>query len=212
MLADYAVALRAKGFLAVPLVAGGKYLDLAAMGYRPVHLATRRRALKELAFTGIAFTLAQCPPGEETVRRWFAGDGGNLGIVAGAGDLAILDFDRRDIFERWRERHAALAASTPVEETPQGAHVYVRCPVPMPSSSMHFGFRRAGHIKALGGYAVSAPSRLRDGGSYSWVGGRSLLNTEPQVVADLEALSLQPSSPAKRWYDRLRRRGFFEPE
>ncbi|MFO1183598.1 MAG: bifunctional DNA primase/polymerase [Bauldia sp.] len=212
MLLDYALALRAKGFIAVPLVGGGKHLDLAAMGYRPVHLATRRKVLKELAFTGIAFTLAQCPPPEETVRRWFAGDGGNLGILGGAGDLVILDFDSREVFERWRDRHAALVGSTPVELTPRGAHVYVRCPQPTVSSSMHFGFRRAGHIKALGGYAVSAPSRLRDGSSYSWVEGRSLLDVEPQIIGDLQAISLHPASPAKRWHDRLLRRGYFEPE
>ena len=69
VLPDYAAGLLKRGYICLPLRAGGKHLDLDAMGYEPLHLQTLRKDLKELAFTSVAFQLAQKPPSSEEKRR-----------------------------------------------------------------------------------------------------------------------------------------------
>jgi hypothetical protein len=81
--------------------------------------------------------------------------------------------------------------------------------MPAASSSLHLGFRRAGHIKALGGWVVACPSVLADDSTYRWRPGQSLFHVEPQTVGSLVELGLHPASPHKRFYDRLRKRGTF---
>ena len=122
---DYALRLLDLGMVCVPLRQGGKHLDLAAMGYEPVHMRTMRKDLKELAFTGIAFHLAQRPPSRETVARWFDGFSGNVGILGGHGNLLILDFDDARNFERWRREREAPVRSTPVAKSRSRFHVYL---------------------------------------------------------------------------------------
>ncbi|TIU57093.1 MAG: DNA primase, partial [Mesorhizobium sp.] len=78
---DYAVRLLAQGYICLPLRAGGKHLDLEAMGYDPLHLQTRRKDLKELAFCSIAFQLSQKPPTGGDIERWFRDFAGNVGIL-----------------------------------------------------------------------------------------------------------------------------------
>jgi len=204
--------LRSRGFVCLPLSKGGKHLDFPAMGLDPIHIRSRRKDMKELAFTSVAFAFAQYPPEAATVRHWFEGHDGNIGILGGFADLVILDFDKPSVFERWREKNASLCGSTPVEQTPSGFHVYLKCRTPRLSSSLHMGIRRAGHIKALGGYAVSSPSILKDGSTYRWLRDQSLFDVEPKYVDSVEALSLRPTSRLKQSYDRLLGRGFFEPQ
>ncbi|WP_217571475.1 bifunctional DNA primase/polymerase [Mesorhizobium sp. GbtcB19] len=211
MLTDYAVKLLERGYICLPLRAGGKHLDLAAMEYDPLHLRTLRKDLKELAFTSITFQLAQKPPGSGDIARWFRGFDGNVGIVGGFSNLMILDFDDAAGYRAWLADHRAIASATPTAKSPSGFHVYLRTREPMVSSSLHFGSRRVGHVKALGGYIVGSPSVLRDGSRYSWVENRSPFETEPQLVDDLASLSLRPVSMLKHHYDRLLKRGFFEP-
>ena len=155
----HALELRDLGFICVPLCASGRHLDLRQMGYEPVHLKNRTEKLKELAFSAIAFHLCQQPPDTAMIKRWFTNDTSTLGIVGGYRDLLILDFDRQSRFERWRQHFGELIRTTPVAKAFRGYHVYLRCRRPMPSSSMHYGFRRAGHVKALGGYITAPPSR-----------------------------------------------------
>jgi len=104
-----------------------------------------------------------------------------------------------------------LAASTPVAQSPKGFHVYLRTVQPVISSSLHLGFQRAGHIKALGGYVVSPPSRLANGGIYQWLPGQSPFDLAPQTVENLRSLSVRTVSPLKEFYDRFMNRGGFEP-
>jgi hypothetical protein len=207
---DYAVRLLEQGYICLPLRAGGKHLDLEAMEYDALHLQTRRKDLKELAFCSIAFQLSQKPPTGEDIERWFRGFGGNLGIVGGFSNLLILDFDNADAFRGWFGLHREIANRTPVARSPNGFHVYLRTVEPTVSSSLHFGTRRIGHVKALGGYVVGSPSVLKDGSSYSWLEHQSPFDVEPQQIDSLASLSLRPVSPLKHYYDRIRNRGFFE--
>ncbi|RWB78678.1 MAG: bifunctional DNA primase/polymerase [Mesorhizobium sp.] len=210
VLTDYALRLLGRGYICLPLRAGGKHLDLAAMGYDPLHLRALRKDLKELAFNSITFHLAQKPPDGSDIARWFGGFAGNVGILGGFSNLMILDFDDAAGYRAWQADHKAIANSTPIAKSPSGFHVYLRTREPMISSSLHFGLRRVGHVKALGGYVVGSPSVLRDGSSYGWLESQSPFDVEPQLVDDLGSLSLRPVSLLKHYYDRLLKRGFFE--
>lgn len=207
---DDALRLLQRGIVCLPLQEGGKHLDLAAMGYDPLHRRTMRKDLKELAFTGIAFHLSQRPPDKALIERWFRGLRGNVGILGGFCGLLILDFDDAEAYRRWRALHEDLVRSTPVARTPAGFHVYLRSSEPIVSSSLHFGLRRVGHVKSLGGYVVGSPSRLEDGCAYNWLPGQTPFDLEPREVGGLASLSLRPVSFFKQCYDRARKRGFFE--
>lgn len=208
--ADYALRLLAQGYVCLPLRAGGKHLDLAAMGYDPLHLQRQRKDLKELAFCSIAFQLSQKPPTGDDIGRWFREFCGNVGLLAGFANLLVLDFDDVAAYRRWRSGHDEVASRTPVARSPSGFHVYLRTREPMVSSSLYSGMRRIGHVKALGGYIVASPSVLRDGSSYSWLEGQSPFDVEPQPIESLACLSLRQVSPLKHHYDRMLKRGFFE--
>ncbi len=209
---DYALRLFDRGIICLPLREGAKHLDLEAMGYNPVHKQTMRKNLKELAFTGITFHLSQRPPSRADISRWFDGFHGNIGILGGCDNLLVLDFDNAGNFGRWRQMHEKLVRSTPVARSPGGFHVYLKSAEPVVSSSLHFGLRRVGHAKSLGGYVVSGPSVLKNGSSYSWLPGQSPFDVEPSAVANLAAVSLLPVSPLRHFYDRLGRRGYFEEQ
>ncbi|MBN8995848.1 MAG: bifunctional DNA primase/polymerase [Rhizobiales bacterium] len=208
--ADYAARLLERGMVGVPLLDGGKHLDLPAMGYDAVHREAMLKKLKELAFAGICFQLAQKPPSIDELGSWFRASGANIGIVGGVRNLLVLDFDHIGHFETWRNGHETLLRSTPIARTPSGFHVFLRSKAALPTSSLHFGMRRVGHAKALGGYVVASPSVLRNGSRYEWMPGQSPFDCEPAIVDGLSELSLAPVSPLKAGYDRLRGRGRFE--
>jgi hypothetical protein len=123
----------------------------------------------------------------------------------------VLDFDNAAAYARWQRKNRKLTATTPVVQSPNGFHVYLKTKEPTISSSLHFGFRRAGHVKALGGYVLSPPSKFENGNSYRWLPGQSPFEIVPQTIGSLESLSLRPVSPLKAFYDRLLNRGGFEP-
>jgi hypothetical protein len=206
---DYALRLLKQGFVCIPLRAGGKHLDLVAMSIDPLHLRTMRKELKDVMFTGITLALSLKPPSPDEIARWFGEFHGNVGILAGHGNLIVLDFDRPDAFFRWSKSRAAMVSSTPVARTPHGFHVYLQSDQPTVTSSLYAGLRRIGHVKALGGYVVSSPSLLRDGSTYSWLPGQSPFDCSPQYVPDLASISLRGESPLKSFHDRLRKRGYF---
>jgi hypothetical protein len=208
---DYALELLSRGFLSVPVCRGGRHLDLERIGYEPLHLKTRRKYLKELCFDSIAFELSQHPPSPEMVKRWFDGFDGNIGIIGGYKDLLILDFDKPDLYHRWVAKNQALASSTPAAKSPHGFHVYLKMEEPTISTSLHLGFCRVGHVKALGGYALCAPSVLKGGLTYEWLPNQSPMDVLPQIIESFQSISLSPASKLKTWHDRLMRRGYFEP-
>ncbi|KQU87478.1 DNA primase [Mesorhizobium sp. Root102] len=207
---EYAIELLAKGYICLPLRAGGKHLDLQAMEYDPLHLQTRRKDLKELAFRSIAFQLSQKPPTCDDIERWFQKFVGNIGILGGFSNLLILDFDDVVGYRSWTSMHMELAGRTPVAKSPNGFHVYLRTREPIVSSSLHFGLRRIGHAKGLGGYVVGSPSVLKDGSCYSWLKNQSPFDIEPKLIDSLASLSLRPVSPLKDFYNRMLNRGSFE--
>lgn len=206
---EYALQLFKQGIVCLPLRAGGKHLDLAAMGIEPLHLHTMGKKLKEVMFSGITLALSLKPPGEDEIAHWFKEFKGNVGILAGHGNLIVLDFDCPSAYYRWRTSHKTLVSHTPVARTPNGFHVYLRSAQPTVSSSLYSGLRKAGHVKALSGYVVSSPSRLQDGSTYSWLPGQSPFECSPQNVSSLASISLHGESPFKRVYDRILKRGSF---
>ncbi|HEX7653666.1 MAG TPA: bifunctional DNA primase/polymerase [Verrucomicrobiae bacterium] len=208
---DYARQLLARGLVCLPLRQNGRHLDLDRMGYTPLHLTTRQKRLKELCFSSITFQLAQRAPSLADFQNWFSDFSGNIGIVGGYQNLMILDFDVPQVFVHWQRRYAGLVAATPVVRSPHGFHVYLRTKHPTISTSLHYGFRRAGHVKALGGYVVSPPSQFKNGNHYAWLPGQSPLEVEPRLVDSLSALALRPVTPLKAWYDSWLKRDRFDP-
>ena len=208
---EYTLDLLERGFVCVPVSRGGRHLDLERIGYAPLHLQTRRKHLKELCFDSIAFQLSQIPPSPEQLTQWFSGYDGNIGVIGGYKKLIILDFDKPALYHRWVRKNPELAASTPIAKSPHGYHVYLRMPTPTVSTSLHLGLQRAGHVKALGGYALCAPSSLRDGSVYTWLPGQSPMDAAPRSIETLENISLSPASLLRRVHDRVRGRGYFEP-
>jgi len=176
----------------------------------PVHLQNRSKRLKELAFTSLLFGFVNDPPSERDIDGWFSSQGSNIGLVCGVDNLVVLDFDKPSLFERWRNKNQPLVARTPVGKSPSGYHVLLRHGLPIASSSLHLGLQRAGHIKALGGYVVCAPSELNSGKAYSWLPGQSPFEADPQEVRNLAEVGLHPVSPLKRAYDGFLNRGSFE--
>lgn len=211
-LLEHALLLYRQGFVPLPLRKGGKHLDLAAMDYEPLHFQTRRKLLKELAFTSLCYQFSQRPPKQSDIAAWFADFDGNIGILGGYQGLIILDFDDCRRFEHWEKDNRAIVSRTPVARSPKGYHVYLRTSQPMVTSSMYSGLRRIGHLKSLGGYIVASPSVTADGGAYEWTKGRSPLDVAPCVIDSLEALHLRPVSSLKYTYDRFLNRGYFEPQ
>jgi hypothetical protein len=107
----------------------------------------------------------------------------------------VLDFDDEQMFKRFAHRHALLCASTPVEKTPNGYHVYLRSDVEVFCTSLYIDGRKGGHVSGVGGFVTCAPSVLADGRTYRWLPGQSFDEMQPIVVADLATLGISPT----RW-------------
>lgn len=207
---DMALAYHKRGFVPVPLRQGGKHLDIAAMGYEPHHFRTRQKRLKELMFTSLCYYFSQRPPNTEELRAWFSRFEGNIGLVTGCNGLVVLDFDRVEHFEAWKATNGDLVSRAAVARTPNGWHIYLRMASPIVTSSMYSGARRIGHVKALGGYVVAAPSEVSDPGAYAWRDHARPDADQLATIESLEEIGLAQVSPLKRAYDRLRHRGYFE--
>lgn len=208
-LVETAIALLEAGFVPLPLLSGKKHIDVEATGRKAHHFRTRSKQMKNLVFASLTTSLADIPPTKEEVERWFQSGTCNIGLIGGFGNLAVLDFDDNRSYERFSAQNHALVSKSPTAQTPDGIHVYVRSTAPMISSSLYFGIKRVGHVKALGGYVVCPPSVLSAGGSYSWVQGQSVFDCLPPLVSDLETLGLSSVSLVKRLYDDALGRGGF---
>ena len=207
---DMAIDYHKRGFVPVPLRQGGKHLDIAAMGYEPHHFHTRQKRLKELMFTSLCYYFSQRPPNTEELRAWFSGFEGNIGLVTGSNGLVVLDFDKAEYYDAWRASNGDLVSRATVARSPKGWHIYLRMDAPIMTSSMYCGARRIGHVKALGGYVVAAPSQIRDLGAYTWRENARPDTDRLVTIGKLEEIGLAQISPLKRAYDRFRRRGSFE--
>ena len=211
-LSEKALELYEHGYVPLPLRKQSKHLDIESMGYCPLHFQTKSQKLKELAFTSICFQLSQHPPSGNTVKKWFSNFDGNLGVLAGHGGLAVLDFDRNNVFETWYDQYADRLDDSPTAKSPDGYHVFFRCRTPFVSSSLYFGRRKAGHLKSLGGYVVAPPSVLKGGKCYEWHDSKRSDLATTLEVENIDELGLAGLSPIKAIHDKLRNRGLFELE
>ena len=102
---------------------------------------------------------------EDKLKKWFSGGQyKNLAVIAGAvSGLVIVDFDRMDLYERWKAQNAELAAKLPTVKTSRGMHVYCRSD----------GAENAQYPKidvlATKKYALLPPSIHPDKAQYQWV-------------------------------------------
>ncbi len=210
-LVEHALRLHELHVIGIPVCAHSKQIAFRSMGLPPYHVTGARRRLKDVAFQSLTFHLAMSPPDEDDLVSWFSGHGGNFGIVTGYRNLAVFDFDRPAAFHRWAREFPELAGSTPVESTPNGFHVYVTCRQAAECSSIYYRGRKAGHLKALGGYVVSSPSTVPEG-RYEWLPGQSMAECRPAPVPDLAALSMHPTGRIRGYYNRWLGRGFYSPD
>jgi hypothetical protein len=211
-LVEYAEEMFDHGLLCIPVTTGGRHIDFSALQLSAPHLTTRSSRLKEMVFTATLYGFTTGRVSRDSLKTWFSGHDGNVGVVCGYRDVVVLDFDRAHVFERFRNEHQPLLSATPIAKSPHGFHVYLRCSRPYASSSLYFQGGKGGHLKALGGYVLASPSRIGAGEKYEWLPGQSPLDIEIQTISRLEDYSLRQSSPLKRLHDRIRRRGSFVPD
>lgn len=197
------------GYLPIPLFAGRKQMDLNAMGFPPLQLEPRSKRMKHVLFEGVLVGIALGAIKQEEPGQWFDKHEVNLGIVTGVSGLVGLDFDSHEHYFRFRDRNQAFAESAPTAFSPRGVHVYFRTSQNHVCSSLYMGMRHCGHIKALGGYLVCAPSVLPGKGAYRWKEGRSLTQCcMPET--NLDDLGISQVSPIKSLYDTMLGRGGFQ--
>jgi hypothetical protein len=139
-------------------------------------------------------------PDDSEISEWqeeFWSEGANIGIVCGkvSGNLVVLDFDKAEAFEEFKNkwshyRSDEIADVTPVIKTTKGYHVYLKVNNVSRSKKPSID----SDIKGEGGYVVAPPSVHKSGVTYK------LLN--PNVnqilqVNDLAELGICEEPPAK---------------
>jgi hypothetical protein len=170
-----------------------------------------QKAKSRLVFDSLAFWLSQRPPEREELMGWFQSHAGNVGIVTGFNDLVVLDVDNPSYYDVLSSSLSKINTVFPVERTPHGFHIYLRCGGVRVCSSLYYHGRRIGHFSALGGFVTCSPSILADGSRYCWLPGRSLLDCEPVEIQDLRGLNLRPIHPFRQLYN-LAKSSFLSPE
>jgi len=88
-----------------------------------------------------------------------------------SGNLAVLDFDHADAYQRWRAQNEELASRLPIATTSRGFHVFLRTPAPERKRMLSVpGFAgHAGELIGEGGYIVLPPTRHPSGASREWL-------------------------------------------
>ena len=119
-----------------------------------------------------------------------------VGILPGP-EVLVLDFDDPEAWEGLRQEHPALEAA-PRQRTPKGGrHVFLRLPE---------GVRLSASVRAIPGvdlrgmgraYVVAAPTRLKDGRTYTWEAPLTPPEELPPVPQAL-LLKLLPPPPPPR--------------
>lgn len=102
----------------------------------------------------------------EWLRRWPVG---NWAVILGpvSGDLAVIDFDAVDDYERWALAWPDMAQLAPTVRTARGVHLYFILPGARSAKLAEFG----GDLKAGGGYVLAPPSLHPSGVLYRWERG-----------------------------------------
>ncbi|BCZ94314.1 hypothetical protein TthAK1_09310 [Thermus thermophilus] len=166
----------------------------ARMGYRvlPLHPGEKR------PHGGLVpHGLKEASRDPATLEAWWRScPEAGVGILAPEGVL-VLDFDDPTAWEGLRQEHPALEAA-PRQRTPKGGvHLFLRLPE---------GVRLSASVRALEGvdlrgmgraYVVAAPTRLKDGRTYTWEVPLTPPEALPPVPQPL-LLKLLPPPPPPR--------------
>ena len=147
---------------------------------------------------------------EAEVRRWFAENENNIGIVTGAiSGIFVVDVDIRhggDKSLEDRERNfAPLPITSEVDTGGGGRHLFLRHPgrlVPNSAGAVAPGI----DIRGDGGFVVAPPSVHPSGSVYRWRGERSLHDLEPAQPPEwlLNLMRRVPQSAERSVKDRWR--------
>jgi len=128
-------------------------------------------------------------PSFPSLTGWLSRRGINWAVRCGA-ELAVLDFDGPDCYDRFIFLHPE-AASWPTVETGRGFHIWVKPRLPWLSQTLD-GFE----LKCIGSYVVAPPSIHPTGKSYTF----QVYPKDGLPVVDLELLLgchlNRPSEPA----------------
>jgi len=135
------------GFSIIPLVYGQKSPALVSWK----EFQTRKLTLEEL-------------------QRWFFNDSRewNVGVICGqvSGNLAVIDFDNVEVYQRFFPKWRELEKETLVVKTSRGRHVYFQTDKPVESCKFtSLGF----DLQAEGKYVVAPPSLHPNGCRYEFV-------------------------------------------
>lgn len=107
-------------------------------------------------------------PSYEEVEDWFKyTPNTNIAIVTGtvSGNLVVIDFDDKKIFDEWFESHKEIAENTWLVETARGYHVYFKLKGKIPRK---FKFK-GGDVQGNGAYVVAPPSDHPDEKPYNFI-------------------------------------------
>jgi len=109
---------------------------------------------------------------DEEVMAWYNRGGFGVGIVTGtvSGNLVVLDFEDRVLFDDFLDANPDLAMSTLCAYTGKGGHVYIRTGYPVASMMMGSGHpwlkQHKLEISSEGRYVVAPPSTHPNGRQY----------------------------------------------
>jgi hypothetical protein len=129
----------------------------------------------------------QLPSADQT-ETWFS-NGAGLAVVTGHQGLTVIDFDDRQVYQRWLAYGGKcplakqVARFTHQVKTAKGRHVYVYLPEATKSRPLlkPDGERWGIDIKSRGGYVLAPPSIHPSGRQYRAVNG--------QFIVGINALS-----------------------
>ena len=119
---------------------------------------------------------------EEQLQEWFGPHVpySNISAITGpASDgLTVLDFDSKDVYERWRKNDLDLPSELPTSRSGRGYHVFLRSSLTKDDTTSYAEV----HIKA-GGLVSLPPSMHKSGVRYEWI------IPLPEKVSDLPLLN-----------------------
>jgi len=135
------------------------------------------------------------------LAEWFYDDETtkNIGIVCGrvSGNLVVLDFDRKEVWDKWLKswdegKWGSIYDATPVVETGQGHHVYLRTKSPVSKTKAN-GI----DIQGEGSCIVAPPSVHRSGKEYKFVNSDidQILEIGNLSEVNIDLAIRPPSSP-----------------